>query len=67
MSNVKVSQERETGLTKTEIRFSYEVLEALRGKFEEEGMDYESHIMNEAHCLVQEFQSNADFSDYLIV
>jgi len=24
-------------------------------------------IMNEAHCLVQEFQSNADFSDYLIV
>jgi hypothetical protein len=67
MTHVRVSQESQTGLTKTEIRFTYEVLEALREKFEHEGLDYESQIMNEAHCLIQEFQSNSDFVDYHIV
>ena len=61
-----VSQERQTGLTMTEIVFSYEVLESLREHFEQEGMQDEADVMNEAHYLVQHFHENGHFTEITI-
>lgn len=61
-----VSQERHTGLTMTEIAFSYEVLESLREHFEQEGMQDEADVMNEAHYLVQHFHENGHFTEITI-
>jgi len=61
-----IAQEPQTGLTRTEVVFSYEVLESLREHFEYEGMHTEANIMNEAHYLVQEFHKNNDFNEVVI-
>jgi predicted chitinase len=50
----------------TEIVFSYEVLESLREHFEQEGMQDEADVMNEAHYLVQHFHENGHFTEITI-
>jgi hypothetical protein len=61
-----VSRERHTGLTVTEIVSSYKVLESLRERFEQEGMQDEADVMNEAHYLVQLFHENGHFTEITI-
>jgi len=44
----------------------YEVLESLREYFEQEGMQDEADVMNEAHYLVQHFHENGHFTEITI-
>lgn len=56
-----VDQEPRTGLTRTEIVFSIEVLDSLGDFYANEGMHDEEYIMNKAHELVNEFRSDCQF------
>jgi hypothetical protein len=56
-----VDQEPQTGLTRTEIVFSVEVLDSLGDFFAHQDMRDEEYIMNKALELVNEFRSDCQF------
>lgn len=62
-SGVRPMVENQDGFTQDQIETVYAVLEVMREQFNEDGMVGEENMVNDVHCLVQQYDEGSNWSE----